>query len=517
MAVVTAAGQSGAARAARWLAPPVLVLVLATLLLISTHALTARLDYDEGYNLQVAESLRRGDGYATFGALRDGEPWLFDPHISTGPTVLLPAAAVWALTNASLTALHATLLMFLWAYALGWFLLLEKGERRLLLFGLALIPALAASSYPAGRLLGELPGAALLVWAAVALEKRRWALAGLAIGLAIQAKVTYAAGAVALLATWLLLAVAGRRMPRFRTVVLMAACTVLPSLLFEAFRLWSFASVDAYLASLREYRDFLASQRIANWLAPATLGQKLVELYVTLPLSAWAVLVGLMFVAVPCMNQTATRPQVDHRGVAARDAGGDAARLASFWMLLMAGLVMLALWITESIQTSVRQGLPFLLLSLPAILALGLLPTMRALDRARATSPGRWGALAIRLGLAFVVLAMVATAFHTMQDLIQDRRSREAATEQQEVAGLIRSLAPDSMYVDGWWQNPEYQILAPVDAVPWRGGRQLLVVQDYQVGLTKTDWEDYTHRCGEVVRRTPFTLVCWLREVGAAE
>ena len=82
----------------------VLLAALWFLLASSADSLPLRLEYDEAYNLQIAESLRRGDGYSTFGALKSGEPWKFDPHITTGPVVMLPVAAVWLLTDGNLAA-----------------------------------------------------------------------------------------------------------------------------------------------------------------------------------------------------------------------------------------------------------------------------------------------------------------------------------------------------------------------------------------------------------------------------
>ena len=62
------------------------------LLEVSYKSVSVPIDYDEAYNLQVVDLLAKGQGYASYGALKGSGPWLFDPHITTGPVILGPLA-----------------------------------------------------------------------------------------------------------------------------------------------------------------------------------------------------------------------------------------------------------------------------------------------------------------------------------------------------------------------------------------------------------------------------------------
>lgn len=229
-----------------------LLVVLASLSLLSAKALSVRVEYDEGYNMQIVESLHKGEGHATFGALRWGDPWKFDPHITTGPVALLPAAVAWSLADGSVTAVRALLLFFLWAYAAGWWLLLRQARVGLVVSGLALAPALAA----------------------------------LAIGLAIQAKVVHGLAGVLMMAAWLFTSFASNERLRPRDVVLVALLAAAPSLLFEFFRLATYGSFEQYGLSIAEFRAFLAAQKASQWLDATMLGAKMSEPFGSYPTHA---------------------------------------------------------------------------------------------------------------------------------------------------------------------------------------------------------------------------------------
>ena len=369
-------------RGATWLFKAgMLVVVVASLLLLSASALSVRLEYDEAFNLQIAESLRSGDGYSSFGALGSGEPWKFDPHVTTGPVVLLPVAAVWWLSDGSVAAARTLMLMFLFAYVIGWWVLLRPGRSGALVAGLALTPALAATASSSGRILGELPGAALLVWSGVALARRRPGLAALAIGLAIQTKVVYGLAGALMLAVWLIAALwAGERL-RLRVLVVVALLAAAPSLAFEVYRFASVGSVEKYLESIGEFRQFLSGQKISNWLDPATLGAKMAGFLGSYPIYAWAALLAgaVALICRAAFIEASRRPVAD---------GVDRVPpqvFTALTALFIAGIALLLGWITQSSQTGVRQAAPFFLLSVPALVALFLLPCVEFLRESETT------------------------------------------------------------------------------------------------------------------------------------
>jgi hypothetical protein len=485
-----------------------LVAMLVSPLLLGVDLLAGRLEYDEAFNLQIAESLRHRNGYTTFGALGSGEPWKFDPHITTGPVVLLPVAIVWFLTDGDLNAARTLPLVFLFAYAAGWWFLLRQSRDGWFAAGFAVAAALAAAISTAGRILGELPGAALLVWAAVAIARRRPAAAAFAIGLAVQTKFVYGLAGALMLAVWLFVATASGERLRLRLLFSMAALAAAPTLMFELYRLVSLGSVEAYLQSIGEFMQFLDRQKAPQWLETTMLGAKFSALLGTLPVHAWLALSGGA-IALLCRSaflEGRSSPVAD-------DAIPVPQSLATALTgLVVAGVAMLAGWITQSLQTGVRQALPFFLLAVPALVALCLMLSVHYLRNSRvarrswrlpqATVAAAASLLSISLALAFI---------QSLLEVAGNERAQASAREQQEVAATIRSLRPASIYAKGFWHSPEYQLLTGVRGVTRRTyDRQILIVQDYQVALSNTTWADHESKCGTVLRRTEFTLLCWM-------
>lgn len=154
--------------------------LLACNVIVMQHSLTARFWEDEAFNLTVPLNLLAGLGYSSDGALSGSTITPFDPRISTGPTVLLPVAAVVALCTDPVVGARLVPLTF-------WVLLIAG----LALFGARSVGrwgALVAAAVPLAfngvgsispiqgpaDLLGEIPAAALLVWALIVLPRRAW-------------------------------------------------------------------------------------------------------------------------------------------------------------------------------------------------------------------------------------------------------------------------------------------------------------------------------------------------------
>ncbi|MCA9749954.1 MAG: hypothetical protein KC414_12670, partial [Romboutsia sp.] len=66
----------------------IFIIISYTLILFFYNAIS----FDEAYNLQVPVNLATNGQYASNGSQFDGTPKLFDPFISTGPTLLAPIA-----------------------------------------------------------------------------------------------------------------------------------------------------------------------------------------------------------------------------------------------------------------------------------------------------------------------------------------------------------------------------------------------------------------------------------------
>uniref|UniRef100_UPI00197B1654 hypothetical protein n=1 Tax=Microbacterium sp. K35 TaxID=2305440 RepID=UPI00197B1654 len=170
------------------------VALLAGHAILAWHSLTVwRFWEDEAFNLTVPRNLLAGLGYASDGALSGSTITPFDPRISTGPVVLLPVAATLAtgmdpVLAARLVPLAFWILLLAGLGVLGWRIAGRWAALLAVTVPLAFTASAGVSPIQGpADLLGEIPAAALIVWALVVLPRRAW-LAGLLVGLAVQAK-----------------------------------------------------------------------------------------------------------------------------------------------------------------------------------------------------------------------------------------------------------------------------------------------------------------------------------------
>lgn len=214
---------------------------------------------DEAFNLTVPLNLVDGLGYTSDGALGGSELTPFDPRISTGPTVLLPIAALLGLGVDPVIGGRLVILAYYAALLVG---LGRVGWRIAGRWGglVAVTVPLGWNTWASGSpiqtpvdILGEIPAAALLVWALIVAERRPW-LTGLLIGVAMQTKILAGLAAPALALAVLLLS-NGTWLRRVGRVVLCAALAVIPNVLYE---LWKLVALGphAYWANLRDYYWF---------------------------------------------------------------------------------------------------------------------------------------------------------------------------------------------------------------------------------------------------------------------
>jgi hypothetical protein len=405
--------------------------------------------------------------------------------------------------------------LFLWAYVAGVLSLFRGAGRSSALAGFAIAALLCATTLQSGKVLGELPAAAFILWAAVAFRGGQLAIGGLLVGLAIQAKLTFGLAGVALFFAITTLKILGVSGISLRAIAVAGLMMVIPSLFFEIFRYFSTNGFDFYLYSLNELRSFLVAQNVntfGSWLEPGLLGSKLVGLYSTLSKGGWlSLFIGgflvLLFFAISGYdpvelyndNRNADQSTEWH------ELRLKAAIIGVF--LLLGGVGLLLGWITQSTQSGARQGLPFILVGVPPIM---LLAMTRSFDF---DNKSRFGA---SLALATVIVVLFSTLSNDLISKIFDVAAENPGAEldeQRKVVEIIKRERPESIFVDGWWQSPEYQLLADVTGTPMRTGRsQLLVVQDYQVKLLRQDWELYEKKCGRHIYRSPANLVCWLPE-----
>ncbi|MGN8026937.1 hypothetical protein [Microbacterium sp. 22242] len=272
--------------------------------IVMWHSLTVlRFWEDEAFNLTVPRNLLAGLGYTSDGTLSGSTLTPFDPRISTGPVVLLPVAAVLAMgvdpiIGARLVPLAYWVLLLIGLGILGRRLAGPYGALIAVALPLAFNTADSVSPIQGpADLLGEIAAAAWIVWALVVLPRRPW-LAGLFLGLAVQAKLIALLALPAFAVALFLLTPPGRFGARLaatlRRGILPLILAAVPTVLMELAALVSMRS--GYLDHARALVRFLLSGGQNQ--APTTVPQKLGTLAGAWFVPWWLVVVAAVLAAI---------------------------------------------------------------------------------------------------------------------------------------------------------------------------------------------------------------------------
>ncbi len=510
------------ARAIRWVRVTYWVLLigaLAAYLVLVLRQFGNGLEFDEAYNLTVSKNLADGVGYASNGARFAGGDKLFDPFVSTGPVVLVPTALLWAASGGTLAAVRLVPILFFLLYLFVSFRLGNLVAGRwaglaALVAPLAIlvgVPALATNSLVPGRVVGEIPATALLVTAVLAFASARPVWGGVAIGLALQVKLSFLTASVIVLVVMLLARWFARRSWTRREALGCAGAVVGPTLVFEAFRALTL-SPRGWFDSVIETVQFIRSEtgesalvsRLGSWFGL---------------LSPWSVVLiiasgVLVLVATVAAVRGRGREQFARPAAALDDAG---LRRWMAWCavvaLALAAVAMLGAWALSSRQDSVRQGLPSMLLLLPcaAIVTVAALRYLATAARPALRMVAHAGAVTLVGGCALLVAGQGFRA-------VEDDSGHELLVDQQAAAKAIVDSGATVLPVDGWWQLPEYQILTDLDVPPRgikaRGPVEVFTSIQAEIERDRPDARAYLDDCGQIIVSTSNAVVCAPASVG---
>ncbi len=502
-----------------------IVFLVATIALIAAHAVLAWIgfthspvDLDQGFNLSVVRNIAAGDGYSSDGVFTATGLQPFEVAITTGPTVIVPAALLHAAGMSALVAAYWVDVLFYSALVVGlavcgwriagrWGSLLGASAPLLLdIFSNGHSPLYAPTD-----VLGEYACAAFIAWS-LAFAPRRPVIAGLLLGAAIVTKVVALFAIPAVLVVYLV-AHAGLA-PRVRVALGLraAGAVLLPLVAFEVVKLLS-VGPTAYGALVSDYWQKTQADRLPS----ALMTDKLYYL-----VQAWflpgAIAVALAVFAVAFASATlgATLERWTQLGIAARGRlHSERAALALGGLVAGAGTLAMWLPLTFTDPTWIRHPSPGL------IIAAGLLlPTTLALIRV-ARGSGRWlAASAAVMAVALAVTLPIQVVSHLGAAL--ERQRFGTLDDQRAIAGVLESsgtqrfqgtwsaMVPLAALADLPARNIAYEIsrddLLVLDAYP--EGR----IADQQLVIAQ-------HLCGEVVLNAS-VIACWPRsdlEKGIAE
>ncbi len=429
--------------------------------IVAWHSLVVwRFWEDEAFNLTVPRNLLAGLGYSSDGALSGSTITPFDPRISTGPVVLLPVALLLAtgidpVLAARLIPLAYWVLLLAGLAVIGhriagrWAALLAVAVPLAFTAGAGVSPIQGPAD-----LLGEIPAAALLVWALIPLPRRAW-LAGLLVGLAIQAKliVLLALPAFAV-ALWVLSDGTGwaRIRDLLRRAWLPLVLVAVPTLVFELVALVSLG-FDGFVEHLRNLVNFVRSGGQGD--AATSVFQKLGALADSWSLPGVIAAVG----AVIAIGLAAAGVVLRWRSATPAERIVIAYALAAF----VGALTFVGWWATASrLPLWVRHPAPGVFAFFPIIAAVAIWAVMR-MPRGRAV---RMVGVAAASALALVVAA--GGVLHVAAQFAP----RTLITLEEQRTGVAPLAA--------WVEDNDVEWLA---ADPWGAAVAPIVLTGAHVGL----------------------------------
>jgi len=403
------------------------------------------LEFDESYNLQVPLNLYHFGRYQTW----YDSPILFPHQITTGPTVLLPIAAAFAVTGPSYRTARGVLALFLLVGLWQAHRVAGRAAGRAGPFAFAagaLLFTLAPYTlWIASLTLGELPSVCLLLVGLRLLDRslgagRGWTAfpAGLALGLAALAKVVALIGAAGMLAALPLAAeLRGRRRHAWRLGVAAAVGLALPVVAWEAVMAAGLGGAG-YVEHTRRFwmlMQFGGSGLGPDGLAPApSIAQHVGALASGMERPAWSIWGGLGLALAAVLWVALQRP----RGYL-------------YWGLTLSTAVYWTWWLRISTWLSLRHlvsGYALTAFLLPIVAGVAL--TDRGAARASRAVPVT--------ALVLAALCLFPLRWPLPELSGTELRNQEAVAR---TAQLIHASDPLSeLWGFGWRQAPELSFLA---------------------------------------------------------
>jgi hypothetical protein len=469
------------------------------------------IEYDEGSNLTVVQNFASGRGYVSTG-LNYGWLKAFDPGASTGPTLLLPGALLWYLSGGVLWIVRLVPILYFLLYVgcLGWLFTSIAGRwAGLIAAASPLVLTVAKAdistvSLVPGRYVGEIAAVAFTVAMAVLIHRDKPLLAGVAGGLAVQTKLNFALPILAVVLVWIVGAWLRREADRRMAVLRMAVGLVLPTLLFEVFRLTQLGK-SGFVASIKDYIVWLGGQA-ANESPPMleTMGRRIGGLADTLTIGGALLLVTagaivLLAALAPLFTSARSAP--------ASEVRSDPRAFDPVVALLTSAGVMLLWWALVPPEKLPRAGIPIILLAAP-VLMVSAFCVLSALVRGSRGSPR---IALVSLSVAVAGAACLVVAAQAWTALTNDFGHRLYAEQQAGAQAIVDSGTPAIPIV--WiWNLAQFQILTGIPAET-KPGVAKPTVQVFDSIRARTDHgvddaRAFLGECSEVLYESQSVVVC---------
>ena len=454
-----------------------------------------------------AKNLALGYGYGQSVSVFGGEGIrLFDPLLTTGPTLILPAAAIirivgvtpWApgLTTALLSTILLTIIGIVLARRFGW----ARAVHYLAVMLMLMFTITAGPRFMHWySLVGEVPATLLTIVGAVLLvgnpsARKNVAWSFLALGLAVVTK-TLALLGVAPIMIWvliLLMRARGRNVRPWTLLTVGGTMFLMPTLVFEV---WKFSSLggDAYLANWKDFFSFLMNTGEAAGGRPATVWEVVERNSAVMQDNyGYGPIATVVIVVAICVLVNAST---------------DRKTKALCWLLMVCGMAHLAWFLISTIGN-------------PRYLLIGLLLLAASVSCGVMARPAGLAMVAI---VAVVTLAAVAANVRISGPLIDARKGvlfkpNERVVNLQATANVLANTRSGERFIGGWWatvQDLEYMMptvsnfvhVEDVSQGEMHTGRLLVRNQSFTKLAPSQEFSIWEQTCQEVVFSAPPYLV----------
>jgi len=467
----------------------------------------AAVEVDEALFVDVVRSLGSGDGYRMSGQYITGAQDAFAPVISTGPTLLLPAALVNALgVEPVLAGRIAALGFYLALLAAMWLIGRRIGGRwggLAAILGPVMLNTFTFDQSPLSApqaVMGEYTAAALVAWALV-VARRRPGVAGVLIGFAILAKVVAVFLVPAVLIAIILARLTATRRTSLRALIRFSAGAAIPIIVFEVVKL-AVVGWSAYVQLVRASWDLTHLPRLVEFMVDEKTSSLWRSWFMPTPaamlLAALALALVTGVVAMRLHVWSAAR--LSWRTIASDE------RLVMGFSGLTAGVGILVGWaaLKNTDPQWLRHPAPGLVIAAGVVAAILV---------ALGTALVRWGGPGRRVGVAVLVITALVLSVTAMRHVdaslqagrfgyLHDQEELAAIITEsgtQEVQGVWGPLVPLSVIADVRAHSILY------DANP----DDLLVLDVYPRGqLAELGNELADVVCGDVIYRGD-VIMCW--------
>ena len=454
--------------------------VLINILFMIIKGTLSPIQYDESYNMQVVNNLHKFNFYATMGSLLGHNPWQFDPHITTGPFAICIMLAVYSFYDNPIVALKLYGALIFISLLLSLSMFHYKKHSILALIGLFLI-SLSDAEIPLFQFIGEPMAAILIVIFAVFLISKRTLAAGLVAGLVFETKLQIGIALLLFGMIYVYINFDKEQKKKSRTISFFIGFLT-PVLMMTLYVLSS--AVDIYIVFI-DFVKFMLSQRSVD--NPA-LNAFHVLTYIYKSINASIIIIASIsttkILIEECRQWRRSRRLRWQPAYMLKNRSGV--------------LVVLVMFATILANNTNNIGQRTVLIATSIVVPIGLLVMLE-----KAFSP--------RIVQILIVILLFQNAYYKYFETIS-ALSRYNIFSQIAVADTIKDMNVQSLYVDGWWQNPEYVLLTGIHGVPKRTLEpQVLLVQDYEFALRKTSIQFYEDICDQKNNISEKILVCTMK------